>query len=473
MRDESASHSNQMPVNKRLKHGRDVTRAQEIIYSFLLKIVREWSPEDVLAEFRSLFIHQVETTSDATIPALYEIVFANQEQEFRNTLKRSCYILINNWDLTRHYACTQQLIQLFSDPVLEKPTMSPALKRLRIWLKNFIGSDDFRELQLFAARLDNPSDNWSDRYTSYLLVPQFVNQSNPIEQREAARTLARKLREQFKFELALYTACSQSARAAEQYPKNPTYLGDGVLRLIKMIVARRGKFSFSNLAHIFVKQTQNLRYRAFKKSLLKYLIPAQSTNDFYSTLRLKLTEKLMDLYVNRDLQAVDEALFLRTCNRVIEYLTTENEQQPTPLFILLLSKGSPLTLVVVLLKLILISPYSRIHLESRIASLIRYYENCSEQECQWVIHFFEVFRITMTIHAENIEYNLVDMNRLSSKVKTEEVAIAESLNSCRIFSQIKQYSQSVDNDMLLSQLDVVNSAIAPEEVDSPEENILS
>ena len=427
----------------------DIVRAQETIYNFLLEVVRDWPPDDVLAEFRHLFIDHTETSSSTTLPALYEIVFSNQEAEFRHTLKRCCYILINNWDLNRSHKSIQQLIQLFADPVLHKPTMSPTLKRMRAWVNSFIGSQDFQELKLFAMRYEERDRHWSERYISYLLVPQYIDLKNPIEQREAAKTLSRKLKEKFKFELALYTAHSQPTPTPTQItnaPKNPTLLGDEGLRLIKTIVARRGIFSYTNLANIFLKQTQNLSYRNFKKSLQKYLIFSVDNHEFVDTLNNQLAEKLDLLYAVHHDRPLDDALLLRTTNRVIEYLTTEDHRKPSPLFILLLSRGTPLTLVVVLLKLILICKYARTHLDARIAELIQYYQELQQEECQWVVSFFEIFNITMTIYAENIEYNLVRMRSNVNQPQGE-------LDSFRIFSQLKQ---DVEEELDLSKLEEVS-----------------
>ncbi|MDX2215908.1 MAG: hypothetical protein SFY66_21770 [Oculatellaceae cyanobacterium bins.114] len=421
---------------------RDVPRAQEAIYNYLLEIVKEWSPEDVLAEFKHLFIHHVNTISSHTVPLLYEIVFANQEQEFRNTLKRSCYILINNWDITRSHRSIQQLIQLFNDPILSRNTMSPTSQRLRSWIRAFIKSKDFQELQLFAARYEEREHiHWSQRYASYLLVPQYIDLKNPIEQRQAARTLSKQLKDKFKFDLAMYTARSETTSPAKSTYKNPTALGDEALRLVKLIVAKRGMFSYNNFANIFINQTQHLPYSDFKKSLQKYLIFSVEHHDYAKALKTQLAEKLAVLYTNRDHQVIDDALLLRTCNRVIDYLTTENQAEPASLFILLLSHGNPLTLVIVLLKIVLICKYSRTHLESRIANLVSYYQECPEEECKWVINFFEIFRVIMAIYTENIEFNLVNMNP-SEKNLSSEVKLNQAIDAYRIFSQPTQRLKS-------------------------------
>ncbi len=440
------THPSLQPPGQLKQSRRNLPKAQEAIYEFLLEIVKNWPPEDVLKEFRHLFIHHSDTVSSNTLPYLYEIVFANQEQEFQHTLKRSCYILINNWDITRNRESIQQLLQLFSDPILYKHTISPTLKRLREWLRNFIASPDFQELKLFTARYDDRL-HWSQRYASYLLVPQYINLENPMEQRQAARNLSRKLKEKFKFDLAMYTASSQASLPPEVIPKdrkfdNPTSLGDDVLRLIKRIVAKRGFFSYPNIAHIFINQTQNSSYRAFKQSLLEYLIFSVEKDEFASILKSQLAEKLESLYAEHDDKPINNALILRTANRVLEYLTTENHQEPSSLFVLLLSQGNSLTLVVVLLKIILICRYARTHLEARIADLIRYYSSYSEEECQWVVNFFEMFRIITAIYTENIEYNLVNMSESCSRQQIEA-----DMTAYRIFSQLKHRRYS-EPDML-------------------------
>ena len=421
-------------------------QAQETLYEFLLTIVRTWPAEDVLKEFRQIFIHHTESTSSDIVPALYQILFTNQEQEFRNTLKRSCYILINNWEIARNYQAIHQLVQIFSDSTIYKPSVSRTLKRLREWLKNFVVSQDFQELKLFAARYEGRGgSHWSYRYAPYLLVSQYINLDNPFEQRQAAKQLYRKLKEKFKFELAMYTAHSHDLIQKQSTFRNPTCLGDDVLMLIQKIITKRGFFSYSNLAQIFLKQIQNLRYSDFKQSLLQYLVFSVEQNAVSQILKEQLAEKLSSLYVQHEDKVVDSALLLRTINRVIEYLTTETYQEPSQLFILLLSKGNTLTLVILLLKLILICQYSRTHLEARVANLIKYYEKYSEEECQWMIHFLEIFNITMAIHTENVEYSLVNMNQYYS----DKHANPNGETIYRIFSQLKRDRLThLDRDLL-------------------------
>lgn len=416
------------------RSGRNIQQAQDCIYDFLLGIVKKWPPEEVLLEFKRLFIYNVDSVSSSALQAICEIVFSNNQEEFRNTLKRCCYILVNNWDASRNYKPIRELIQLLSDANFNRYTASPTLKRLRIWILDFVKSQDFDELKLFASRYeDQTTGPWSFRYTSYLLVPQYIDLKNPIEQREAARALSKQLKDRFKFDLAMYIARSQTQISETSPPKNPTALGGEVLRLIKLIVAKRGKFSYVNLANIFLHQTENLTYREFKQSLQKYLVFSIENRSVADILQTKLGDRLEKLYTSHDNEVVTSALMLRTCNQLINILTTENQVEPSSLFVQLLSQGNPVTLVIVLLKMILICKHARTHLEARIADLIRHYQDQPEDDCVWVVNFLEVFNVTFAIYAENVQYNLVKMNTKD----LEEARIVEP-DTYRIFSQLKR-----------------------------------
>lgn len=415
--------------------GSHLQKSQDIIYGFLLNIVRQWPPEMVLQEFKNLFIYQTEVAKQEVIQALYKIVFDNDEIEFRNTLKRSCYILINNWDATRRRKWIQDLIEAFNDPKIHEETISQNLNRIRYWLIQFIKSKDYEELKLFISRFDSEG-HWAHRYTCYLLVPQYMDLRNPEEQRAAAKALSKELKDKFKFDLAMYTAYTQSAASNHRQLANPTGLGDEVLRLIKRILVKRGPFSYTNLANIFLKQTNNMNYKAYKKSLSNYLIFSVKNPRVVNLFNQNLSAKLETLYAEYDEEVLNQALILRSCNRVIDFLTTENREEPAELFILLLSQGNPLTLVVVLLKIILVSPNSRSHLDTCVATLIEFYQKYPEAECQWMIYFLELFNITFAIYAENVEYNLVNMQEPKGNSSGNERRW--NWDTWRIFSQLKR-----------------------------------
>ncbi|MFW6295840.1 MAG: hypothetical protein ACOC04_01485 [Halothece sp.] len=413
-------------------------QAQEIIYSFLFDLVKHYPPEDALVEFQNLFFNYSSQPHNLeAVNALSKIIFSKNEQEFVNTLKRCCYILINNWETKRHYFAIQKLVKSFENIDLERTVSYFLQTRLRRWLKRFLESQDYQDLMLFCAKFDSAKkEPWSHRYTSYLLISQYTDINNPKEQRKAAKQLAKKLKDQFKFDLAMYTARSQSTFAERQTPRNPTGLGEDVLRLIKMIVAKRGNFSYSNLASLFRKQVQGLSYFEFKNALQNYLIYSVTNHNLAELLKQQLAKFLASVYVEAEDEILNSSLLLRTCNRIFEFLLTENSQEPSGFFIMLMSQGQPLTLVIVLLKLILICPNSRLFLENKIAELIKYYQDYPEEECYWVVNFFEIFNITFTIYADkDVKYNLIKIGSNSSGNGSSDVYSDEEWDSYRIFSQ--------------------------------------
>lgn len=413
--------------------GSNLQSAQEVIYKFLKKLVDSSSPEIVLQEFKNLFIWGYSTDSAEEIQSLYQLLLNNNGQEFKNTLKRSCYILINNWSSRRNYHSIEELIQILPEVTAAPPAKSPSLKRLRAWVTDFINSEDYQELKLFASPYKNQEkSSWSHRYASYLLVPQYLDSQNPIEQRELARYLSRRLKEKFKLDLAIYTARCNSSQAKEKELSNPTQLGDGVIRLIRQIVSKATLFDYTNQAHIFLQQTRELTYKDFKQSLQNYLVFSFNHLNSLGILDAKLAEKLDKLYENHHSEKLNTDLLLRTCRQVIEWLTTEESHKPSDLFILLTTQESSLTLAIILLRIILICQYVRTHLEICIAKLIHFYEESPEHECQWFIKFLEVFNLVFAIYAENVQYNLVKVKENSS-----EHLHALDLDAYRVFSQLK------------------------------------
>lgn len=412
----------------------DFSKYQEIICDFFLKNVKKESPAWILRQFDNLFISQSQLEHSGTHQSLYVIVNLNQERIFRDTLKRCCYILINNWCAARYHQYIQKLVQFFSQASHSQNSISPFKRRLREWVINFFNSEDYQELSLFVSRYNiryKDKERWSNRYASYLLTSQFLDSSKPREQREAARVVASQLKEQFKFDLAMYTARHPLKTSVLRHP-NPTVLGDEVLRLIKTILTKRRMFGYSNIANIFLKQVDGLQYYQFKKSLVKYLLFTLENKELSKALEIYLSTYIDELYESHDTEIWNPDILLRTCNRLIEYLTTLKQGKPSQLFTFLALQGKYLTLAIILLKIILISKNSYVHLESCVGHLVHYYENQLETECKWFINFLEVLQIILTIYAENIRYNLVSMDFNSEDTKTKSC-----LNFYRIYSQVK------------------------------------
>jgi hypothetical protein len=408
--------------------------SQETICNFFVANMKKESPDWIIEQFDCLFIEPRKAVAPKIHHALYAIVSLNKEEIFRNTINRCCYILINNWNASRDSQSIEKILQLFQKIPEIQPIDCPTRKRLRNWLQNFFHSEDYQEINSFAAKyIQRGKVHWSNRYTSYLLASQSLDSQIPKEQREAAKLVSRELKKQFKFDLAMYTARSQLSLDSVQSCSNPTFLGDDALNLIKKILVKRGLFSQVNLANIFLKQVEGVVYKKIKEGLLKYLLFDLKRNVFIEKIELQLSSYLTSLYRQHDEEVGNPELLLRTCNRVIDYLTTREQGKPSYLFAFLVLQGKSLTLAIILLKIILISRNSYSHLENCLADLIQYYEGESESDCQWLIKFLDTLRLTLAVYVENTRYELVRVDANGSKTP-----VRENLNAYWIFSQAKR-----------------------------------
>jgi len=194
-----------------------------------------------------------------------------------------------------------------------------------------------------------------------------------MEQRRAAHIAAARLKHQFKFDLAMYTARCEVSIILGDRPKNPTQLGDDVLWLVKIIVAQQGRFKYKTLAQLFLKQMDGVNFQAFKFGLLNYLTYSVDSQSFTQMVRSKLEVKLDEFKSDRQAQPMDSKLLQQTCEYLINCFTTEDGESPAALFHLFQLQGLHLTLVMLLLKLVLILTESRVYLEARLAQLLQYY----------------------------------------------------------------------------------------------------
>ena len=419
-----------------------VSAAQEIIYKFFIHHINNSASEVVLQQFKKIFIELIAPVNPKLIQAIHTIVEFDSQLEFNNLFKRCCYILLNNWITHRKYELARDLIQIISHRILNEPHPDNCLKILRVWLTNFVSTKDYEDLKLSVFKYSEyiPVEvHWTSRYQPYLLAAQYLDAKNTVEERQTAKLLSQQLKEKYKFDLAMYTSHSQSLAFKLEKHYNPTLLGDEALRLIKIILVNRGALNYRSLANIFVEQSQNITYKQFKQYLIKYLFYYDKkfyTNDIYQE---QITNILDDFHPENDGETLSDGLYLRTCNYLIKSLTVENSGKPTPLFIRCLTQLNPLTLAILVLKIILISPYSQTYLELCFARLIQYYQDESASDCQWLINFLEVCQIALTIYGENVQYNLVNMSEQNSE---EQLFI--DLNNCRVFSQHKQIKKDKD-----------------------------
>jgi hypothetical protein len=427
-------------------YSQGIEQAQQRIYEFFLDIVRRKFPDEVLEDFKNLFINFSDTPNSEITQALDQIVTAYDEKEFFYTLKRCCYILINNWTVKSNGDSIQSLIDLFNHPSIHKRPISLKVKTLRIWLQLFIQSEDFQVLKLFTVHTEDhgkQDQNWSNRFTSYLLAYQYTNPVGSKEQRQAANLLAQKMKDKFKFDLAMYTARSGSQSFTKNQHTNPTSLSNNVINIVTLMLTKNSVLNCQGLAINFLDNIKNLSYKDFKVSLLKYLDFSATDGEISETIQNKLHDGLFDFKSNRHDRPISSSLILKTSKYLIGEITINDRQQPTEIFNILLHHTNPINLVVLLLKLLLLNEAIRPHLELRVAHIIKYYSQYSESKCKSVIAFIDMLNIALAIHAGETRYNIVRMspyessNLQPSDDQQDSQISTFNTHEYRIFSQVR------------------------------------
>lgn len=403
---------------------------QRIIYTFFINIVNQWESEQVIEEFEQLFFELSSNHNPDNIQALNWILVEKNEEVFQSTFKRCFYILINNWNISRNYTANHNLIKTVENSIQSTKYyhhLSPNLKCLRKWLHNFIQNQDYQKIRHFAL---SHTQSWTHRYESYLLTPSAFNPDVSQEQKKAALQLAQEIKEKYKFDLAMYVTRSDCSTSLSASQANPTQLGQGVIALIKKTLSTQKIMSYDNLAKLFLEQTKSVEYSAFTTALLNYLGVSSDKKYPIPYIREKFCQKLDKLKSIYAQQLVDKSLISKTCQQLIQVLTTENSQSPSSCFSMLVSQNNYLMLVLLLLKLILISRSNQTYLDQKIANLIHYYQDLGEEKCQKFIQFLEIFNLVFTLFTSNVQFHLV-------KVPSQNTHTEQGVDSYRLFCQLK------------------------------------
>ncbi|MGD2180636.1 hypothetical protein [Lusitaniella coriacea] len=393
----------------------------EVICHFFISAVRQYSPQRVLQYFKNIFFLQRHSLNGAVEQALLDLVAFDRKEEFLNTLNRSCYILINNWSASKEKIYhSKLLVELLPEAGYIDPKNCSFTQKIKTWLKIFVENEQYQTLQSLIAqdvvseKLSTSSQGaekqWTNRYSYYLVKHQANNTSNIKEHRAAAKSLSKQIKEQFKFDLAMYFVYSQLSAPKKQVRKNPTTLTPEILNLIQKTLSGRKNLNYKNLANIFLKQVEGIRYKDLKKSILNYLKYSLHKQNILPTwLEAGLSEFLATLYEEHDERPWDDYLLLRTCNRLIEYLTKPNFSNPSNPATILAVQKNYLTWTVVVLKILLICNDSYNHLIACMVDLIQQNEARSMSECQWLIRFLDTLNVVLAIAYENPRHNLLSL----------------------------------------------------------------
>jgi len=410
---------------------RQTNQEEQLLYDHWLKIVQTKPPDEVIEDFKNLFIRGRDCRYPETKAALSKIVHNKQaDQHFSFMLNRCCHILINRWQMQPLLqSAIVDLIGCFEGLSLPNASYSASSGRLRQLVINFTKTDHYLKLQRLAKVIiqnkeGNSVGNLINRYP-YLLEHYLLSEDSSHEDQLIVQQLQNKIQKTFELDLSHYVTYkirqSQINRRNQQgngvaVPpirpvNNPTLLNEKELGLaLKHFVGRvEGNNTYQDLSQNFISNTRYIpNYKKFKQDLYDYLITSVDSKYGRHQFNEKLYKKLKLILPHCENQKVDEFIILRTASHLMNFLVVESAQTPTHhIFVDMITNLGPTSTVGVLLKLVLVSRKVKPYLEKRFAILFNHYESFSKDGVPWLVKSLENLHIAFSVHFGKADFSFL------------------------------------------------------------------
>jgi hypothetical protein len=393
--------------------GRPVADLKSQLYTHLAHCRRQEPPDQVLQRFQTLFVEgEGEGYPDKAIwETLLELIYSPEaEREFKYTLNRCSYTLVNPWyTQPRDHWAIPALVELFDDIPARNGQISDAAYRIRRLSQQFTETDQFAALQRFADLVRPGVDEGVDfseqpvarqlrrypfLYDSQLLVTKDSDQ--------AQREHARELRKQGEAQLGVKLARWARRQTDKPFP-NPTRLEDAELQAALHHYTGKvsGHRSQRDMAHMFAAYSRTVRsFRDFKEEFLEYLIaplasvdPRYDSHTFTRTLRAFVRQTLSEF----DDQIPKEYTIVSFCQKLVTFLVAEGRKNPIfRRFRSLLADAGHILSLGLLLRVVLFCERVKPWLENRLAVLFKHHEQSACGEAAWFVKVLEHTNVALT-----------------------------------------------------------------------------
>lgn len=405
--------------NDGLRQARD---EEQVLYDYWLARARADSPEELIEDFRRLFIEGRGYREPRIYVALERLVKAKDaEIRFYNFFNRCCHILINRWQLQPTLQpAIPELIALLDNLPPARAGQYGTANSLRHLVKNFTLSDHYVKLQRlsrvisakYSDKASAPVGTLINRYP-YLYDHCLLGDESSQEHQQTVRQIKSKTERRFEVNLSRYVTykvrMAQVTRSPEmmreasriiQPVQNPTLLNDKELnRALKQYVGSvEHGCTYRSLSQNFLANTvYTPTYKDFKNDLYEYLIASVDYG------RGQFNQKLYDILKNTlpqcDHQKPSEFLMLRTSSQLLNYLVVESGQKPDHyLFLDMIGNMGVTRTMGLLLKVVLMCRKVKPYLEKRFSILFNHYEGFSSDGVPWLVKSLENLQVAFSIH---------------------------------------------------------------------------
>jgi hypothetical protein len=241
----------------------------------------------------------------------------------------------------------------------------------------------------------------------------------PLQQKMQAKfevQLSRFMIEQMRRSQAPYQAVAPGqATRTQTTQKNPTRLSYfGIQKALQRFTAPVwGTESHADVARRFLAQTQKNTFFEFKQNLCAYLLASLPTamHKFSHQLQQRLDGYLPE----NDDQPMNPFLLTATCRNLFQFLTVENAKKMDHYVLIdLVGHLNPFCMAELFLRILLLCPHSRVHLDKRMALLFKQYAHQPQAEVTWLIQLLEYLNLVCSTHFGKVTVPLAALVKLAA-----------------------------------------------------------
>lgn len=383
---------------------------EDVLYEHFQKHRQDEDPQQLIHRFRQLFIEAKGYSDHDVWSALHLLVQRpGAEREFKYTLNRCCYTLINPWyTQPRTHWAIPELIRLFE----ELPTQSDSasgVKSVQALVREFTATEQFAALRRLQEIFSEPKTDFSSsvevvseqpvgkriRHYPFLYDHSLLTKDSSQEQKQNIQDLRRKIESDLGVNLVRYHHYCKGLSLSKQ-PAKPTLLADS--ELLQALESYTGKVdgyrTQRDMAKWFETYSQTVRsFRDFKEEFVEYLIgpiasvePKYANNHFTRRLRQYLQETLSEF----DGQRLNSFMLVETCRKVLNFLVVDSPHRPVfRNFLHLLNDIGYVLTTGLLLRVVLFCSAAKPWLERCFSVLFHLHERHACKQVPWLVNSLE------------------------------------------------------------------------------------
>ncbi len=425
-----------------------IERSSKVIYEYWYKYAGKQSPQIVIKEFENLFL-QGRNENIKVSHALEEIVFAPaNEQKFFIFFSNCFYTILDRWSIKpESFFFVSELFKTI-EHITEASSYDRRRKQLIKLIKNYRESTAYFQLRAVLAIIDpeeianivldndvatdavsHSKSHINTNINTYLARYTFLYEylaSSTIEMKQLhqlIKSLQHKRKKDFEFQLSKHIIYRFRLKEAARLKllargsgkviirvNNPSILSERAFRvaLQQYLSKIENKQTIQERTQRFVADNK-LRnsYQVFKQDLHRFLCKnIKPRNNNYNFER-QLASKLEHIFPQSNQKPLNNSLVLQTSRQLFSYFIVDSTVSTNPgKFADLIANLGTAQAMIVLIKIVLICPESKVDLEKKIALIVAHYQMHDIQDIPWVIKTLEHLLIAFGIYFGNIDVSV-------------------------------------------------------------------